>query len=319
MASTIKAGNATTGLAMSSDGTGTLNILTGTGSGTTAMTIDASQNVGIGISSTNGYWGSTNTDAKVNIAYSSSGTTFDTSTKGLVLQNTNTTTSNTTSLIFGSQNTGGTGIAQAAIYSINGTRGGAFNSGQLGFSYANSSGVLTEAMRIDASGNLFVNTTSQIGSASKMAILCPSGFSGLNIQIGLNGQNGVVFYNTSVGVVGAIAINASTTTYGTTSDYRLKENVQPMIGALDKVALLKPVTYNWKADGLDGQGFIAHELQAVVPDAVIGGKDDVDDEGNPKYQSIDTSFLVATLTAAIQEQQVMIQELSAKVAALEAR
>jgi hypothetical protein len=82
-----------------------------------------------------------------------------------------------------------------------------------------------------------------------------------------------------------------------------------MTGALDKVALLKPVTYKWKLDGSNGQGFIAHELQAVVPDCVTGEKDDVetytDEEGNeqtkPKYQGVDTSFLVATLTAAIQE------------------
>ena len=74
-----------------------------------------------------------------------------------------------------------------------------------------------------------------------------------------------------------------------------------MTGALAKVAQLKPVTYKWKADGSDGQGFIAHELQAVVPDCVTGEKDAVDENGNPKYQGVDTSFLVATLTAAIQE------------------
>jgi hypothetical protein len=65
--------------------------------------------------------------------------------------------------------------------------------------------------------------------------------------------------------------------------------------------LLKPVTYKWNVNGSDGQGFIAHELQAVVPECVVGEKDAVDAEGNPKYQGIDTSFLVATLTAAIQE------------------
>ena len=91
-----------------------------------------------------------------------------------------------------------------------------------------------------------------------------------------------------------------------------------MVGALATVAQLKPVTYKWKADGSDGQGFIAHELQAVVPDCVTGEKDAVDEEGNPKYQGIDTSFLVATLTAAIQEQQAMITALQADVQALKA-
>ena len=74
-----------------------------------------------------------------------------------------------------------------------------------------------------------------------------------------------------------------------------------MTGALAKVAQLKPVTYKWKSDGSAGQGFIAHELQAVVPDCVTGEKDAVDENGKPKYQGVDTSFLVATLTAAIQE------------------
>ena len=74
-----------------------------------------------------------------------------------------------------------------------------------------------------------------------------------------------------------------------------------MTNALATVSALKPVTYKWKADGSNGQGFIAHELAEVVPDAVVGNKDGVDANGNPNYQGIDTSFLVATLTAAIQE------------------
>jgi hypothetical protein len=70
---------------------------------------------------------------------------------------------------------------------------------------------------------------------------------------------------------------------------------------LAKVALLKPCTYKWNADGSDGEGFIAHELQAVIPSAVSGEKDAVNEDGSIKPQGIDTSFLVATLTAAIQE------------------
>jgi hypothetical protein len=92
-----------------------------------------------------------------------------------------------------------------------------------------------------------------------------------------------------------------------------------MTGALAKVALLKPCTYKWIADGSDGQGFIAHEIQAVVEGCVSGEKDAVDDEGKPKYQGIDTSFLVATLTAAIQEQQALILALTARLETLEAK
>jgi hypothetical protein len=117
--------------------------------------------------------------------------------------------------------------------------------------------------------------------------------------------------------VGSITFNGSGVSYNTTSDYRLKDNVAPMTDALSKVALLKPCTYTWKADGSDGQGFIAHELAEVAPDCVTGEKDAVDEEGKPQYQGIDTSFLVATLTAAIQEQQAIITDLKARIETLE--
>lgn len=119
------------------------------------------------------------------------------------------------------------------------------------------------------------------------------------------------FFNPN-GVVGSIQTNGTATSFVTSSDYRLKEDVQPMSGALDKVMQLNPVTFKWKNDGSDGQGFIAHELQAVVPDCVCGEKDKVKEDGTPEYQGVDTSFLVATLTKSI-------QELNAKVTALEAQ
>ena len=74
-----------------------------------------------------------------------------------------------------------------------------------------------------------------------------------------------------------------------------------MTGALSKVAALKPCTYTWKVNGAAGQGFIAHELQEVVPECVTGAKDAVDEHGKIRPQGIDTSFLVATLVSAIQE------------------
>jgi len=101
--------------------------------------------------------------------------------------------------------------------------------------------------------------------------------------------------------IGSIIGNGTSTTYATSSDYRLKENIAPMTGALAKVAQLKPCTYTWKSNGSSGEGFIAHELAEVMPQAVTGEKDAVDENGKPDYQGIDTSFLVATLTAAIQE------------------
>jgi hypothetical protein len=113
-------------------------------------------------------------------------------------------------------------------------------------------------------------------------------------------ENYVLFYRNG-SQVGAITNTLSATAYVTSSDYRLKENIAPMTGALATVAQLKPVTYKWKATGENGQGFIAHELQALVPDCVSGEKDAVNKDGSIKAQGIDTSFLVATLTAAIQE------------------
>jgi len=128
-----------------------------------------------------------------------------------------------------------------------------------------------------------------------------------------SGTNAVGFHNSTGNVfVGRISINATTVSYTSLSDYRLKDNIQPMTSALSKVALLKPVTYKWKMDGSDGQGFLAHELESIFPDAVTGKKDGLSEDGKPEYQGIDTSFLVATLAAAIQELKAEIDLLKAK-------
>ena len=92
-----------------------------------------------------------------------------------------------------------------------------------------------------------------------------------------------------------------------------------MTGALATVAQLKPCTYDWISTKEKGQGFIAHELQAVVPDCVTGQKDAVDAEGKPVYQGVDTSFLVATLTAAIQELNTLVTTQAATITSLETK
>jgi len=90
-----------------------------------------------------------------------------------------------------------------------------------------------------------------------------------------------------------------------------------MANALTKIAMLKPVTYKWKSDGSDGEGFIAHELAEVMPHAVTGEKDAIDKDGKPNYQGVDASFLVPVLVAAIQEQQALITALTARIETLE--
>jgi hypothetical protein len=116
---------------------------------------------------------------------------------------------------------------------------------------------------------------------------------------------------------GSITVDNTGTQYVTTSDYRLKTNVAPISGALAKLALTNPVTYDWTDSGEHGQGFVAHELQAVFPDAVSGTKDALDEKGNPAYQGIDPSKLVATLVAAVRELSAKNDALEARLAALE--
>jgi hypothetical protein len=178
----------------------------------------------------------------------------------------------------------------------------------------------TERARIDSSGNLLVGVAALPSGNQRCFIYNPTDQVASIWHNTSNSGTWYLSFHYNGANTGRIErTGATTVAYTTSSDYRLKENVQPMTGALAKVAALKPCTYTWKADGTDGEGFIAHELQSICPHAVTGEKDAVNDDGSIKPQGIDTSFLVATLTAAIQEQQAMIEELKAKVAALESK
>ena len=262
--------------------------------GTTAITIDSSQNVGIGTSSPN---------SKLHVK-----STVDNTTNGLTLEYDAGTAYKSRMFVRGndlyiSADTGNTGGATLFL-----------NGG-------------TERMRILSNGRVLINkTVSDLGC--QMEVTGPNTFggevtvaTGTGLQISYTPASGLVYwcnwtYNGSS--MGSITSSGSTTAYNTGSDYRLKENIAPITGALDKVAQLKPSTWTWKRNGSDGQGFIAHELAEVCPDAVVGEKDAVNAEGNPIYQGVDTSFLVATLTAAIQELKAELDATKAEVAALKA-
>jgi hypothetical protein len=174
----------------------------------------------------------------------------------------------------------------------------------------------SEAARIDTSGNLLVGTTSQGGSYNGRFVSATG--SGLNAWLAKDTQNnGAIasFVNNSNGLAGTITISGTTTTYGTSSDYRLKHDVQPLSFGLSTVSALKPVTYKWQ-DNSYGEGFIAHELQEVIPLAVTGEKDAVNEDDSIKPQGVDYSKIVVHLVAAIQELKADLDAAKAEIATL---
>jgi hypothetical protein len=189
----------------------------------------------------------------------------------------------------------------------------------------------TERMRIDSNGYIYFGSTiSTVVNSSTSSVYGSAG------QWVFNGKNGndvlrvnqtfddtatrgaIRFYRNET-EVGSITVSTTATAYNTSSDYRLKENVVDLDGAIDRIKQLPVHRFNFIADpDKTVDGFIAHEAQAVVPECVTGTKDEVDEDGNPIYQGIDQSKLVPLLTAALQETIAELQALKAEVAALKA-
>jgi len=310
MATTLNAGNATSGAAISADTTGILQLQSGS-TPTTAVTITTAQNVGVGTSSP----------------------AFTSSNRNVLAVN------GTTDSILGVM-AGGTGQAYLQGTST-ATNLFTANTNPLALGTNNA-----ERMRITSDGNVLVNTTQTGGWSGDQVLSSKTSSASLAwavsawndrasdggavlVRVDNTARQLILFHYTAATPVGSITTNGTTTSYNVTSDYRLKEDVAPMTGALATVSALKPVTYKWKSNGESSQGFIAHELQAVVPDAVTGEKDavktvnEMDEEGNvigtkevPEYQGIDTSFLVATLTAAIQELNAKVDAQALEIQAL---
>jgi hypothetical protein len=210
---------------------------------------------------------------------------------------------------------------------------------------SSTTGTFTERMRITNAGNAYLGTTSDYGGLTARTIVQGGSANGTSMMINTynNVATAVTFYSKTSGApnaAGSITLSGATTAYNTSSDYRMKENVTPMVGAVSRVAALNPVRFNWiiDPDGSPVDGFLAHEAAEVVPEAVNGEKDAMrtipaveavdavlDDDGNeitpaveaqpereePDYQGIDQSKLVPLLVGAIQELTARIETLEA--------
>ena len=219
---------------------------------------------------------------------------------------------------------GGIGAVVGVEADANWTAGTSYPSRLVFSTTANSSSSPTERMRITSDGFIYFNTTVSPST---------SGYGSGFLQVGASGSRRTAlyqraesasassiqaFYNPN-GLVGSISTSGSSTAYNTSSDYRLKENVVDIADGITRVKQLQPRRFNFIADAdTTVDGFLAHEAQTVVPEAVTGTHNEVDDDGNPVYQGIDQSKLVPLLTAALQEAIAKIETLETKVAALEA-
>ena len=169
-----------------------------------------------------------------------------------------------------------------------------------------------EVMRLDSAGTLLVGATSKIANCRIFAYADPSvpAFETQNTTTG--STNYALFFRSNAGTqIGYVKISNTGTEYNTVSDYRLKENVRPMENGLERLNKLNPVKFDWKEDGTSSEGFIAHEAQEEFPDAVSGEKDD------ETMQGMDYGRITPLLVKAIQEQQTIIEDLKARIEALE--
>ena len=202
---------------------------------------------------------------------------------------------------------------------------------------------MTEAMRINQYADIQIGT--YFTGTTRLSLFGAS--SAKNGMAIMNSSDAgtiysIFFNNAAGGTIGSITNNGSSTSFNTSSDYRLKEDLQLMSGASERVLALKPINFAWISTGERVDGFLAHELAEVIPEAVVGTKDGMRDEqyevtaavlddngmvvteavmgtrSVPDYQGIDQSKLVPLLTAALQEALTKIASMETRLAALEA-
>ena len=175
-------------------------------------------------------------------------------------------------------------------------------------------GTFTEAMRIASDGKVLINTTSTVGTSTALVEFNNLGSGGrvINTKDNGTGSCNAITFNNNNGQVGRITTDGSGTSYVTSSDYRMKENLVYEWEAISKIKNLKPVQFNFKTNPDElTEGFIADEAQSIVPYAVVGEKD------GKEMQGMDYGKLTAILTKAIQEQQTIIEDLKSRIETLE--
>ena len=207
---------------------------------------------------------------------------------------------------------GGTGSASGVAASI--VTAGTFSTGD--YAFASTSRLQLGPISPSASHRL--TTTSVTGHPSATMNLGSSDSStGIVVTDQVVGSSSRILIAFSTGTFPGsayanVSTNGTTVTYGTGSDYRLKTNVTPLTDSTAKVKALKPCSYNWvSAPTIQSQGFLAHELASVVPQAVVGEKDALYPDGSMKVQQVDLSYVVPLLTAALQEALARIEALEA--------
>ena len=286
---------------------------------TTTLKVDSSNNrVGIGTTSPSARLDVTSTDSDAVFLRSSQSTTTN-----VYITNTNATANNTANLYFApANNVAGSQISSIAIEDFSTS---ANRTAELAF-FTRKDGTMSESMRLDSDRRLLVGTTSSSYSDTGCRISAGGSIQntvsgGQLLRLNRTTSTGdMVQFWYNGGEKGTISTNGSNVAYNTSSDYRLKENVVTDWDATTRLKTLKPSRFNWKADAdTTVDGFLAHEVSSIVPEAVTGEKDAVDADGNPNYQGIDQSKLVPLLTKALQEAISEIDLLKEKVKALESK